>query len=257
MTFVQHMRWDVGIRYWNTLSKALHAVKWSLVQRMNCDGFLRWVRHLCVKSAVVEKVSLCFCMVRGALEMEARIICLRAAPTKCIRLLHGFISCLFLWVLHIVLALEWKKTYWENQHTNGWPFHGFASCLFLWTLHIVLTFEWKRTYCENQHTNRWPFQGFDIVCGSRSGICPWVGAKTGRLCCEEFGGDRHVRLQSNGGEVRHLLHLHQFQRAVIVAIVVTVIIWIDLWCPSSLRTCMHNKYFGCYHRCFLHQCVRV
>ena len=90
MTFVQHMRWDVGIRYWNTLSKALHAVKWSLVQRMNCDGFLRWVRHLCVKSAVVEKVSLCFCMVRGALEMEARIICLRAAPTKCIRTVAWF-----------------------------------------------------------------------------------------------------------------------------------------------------------------------
>ena len=172
-------------------------------------------------------------------------------------LLHGFIICLFLWILNIVLALKWKKTYWENQHTNGWPFHGFASCLFLWTLHIVLTFEWKRTYCENQHTNRWPFQGFDIVCGSRSGSCPWVGAKTGRLCCEEFGGDRHVRLQSNGGEVRHLLHLHQFQRAVIVAIVVTVIIWIDLWCPSSLRICMHNRYFGCYHRCFLHQCVRM
>ena len=41
MTFVQHMRWAVGIRCWNTLSKALHAVKGSLVQHMNCDVFLR------------------------------------------------------------------------------------------------------------------------------------------------------------------------------------------------------------------------
>jgi len=41
MTFVQHIRWAVGIRCWNTLSKALHAVKGSLVQHINCDGFLR------------------------------------------------------------------------------------------------------------------------------------------------------------------------------------------------------------------------
>jgi len=36
------MRLAVGIRCWNTLSKALHAVKGSLVQHMNCDVFLRW-----------------------------------------------------------------------------------------------------------------------------------------------------------------------------------------------------------------------
>jgi len=41
MSFVQHFRWAVGIRCCNTLSKALHAVKGSLVQHINCDGFLR------------------------------------------------------------------------------------------------------------------------------------------------------------------------------------------------------------------------
>ena len=43
MTFVQQISAHVGIRCWNTLSKALHAVKGSLVQRINCDGFLRCI----------------------------------------------------------------------------------------------------------------------------------------------------------------------------------------------------------------------
>ena len=64
MTFVQHMRWAVGIRCWNTLSKALHAVRGSLVQHINCDGFLRcWPSHgACSTSyAVASAARTCVC----------------------------------------------------------------------------------------------------------------------------------------------------------------------------------------------------
>ena len=43
MTCVQHIKTHVGIRWSKTLTKALHAVKGSLVQHINCNGFFQWV----------------------------------------------------------------------------------------------------------------------------------------------------------------------------------------------------------------------